>query len=328
MASEDRRGDSGTGTEAGAEAGAGSGTGGAAEPSLRAHPRVHWQRPDRARVPARRIVSLVPSLSEALVALGLGDRLVGVTEYCVEPPGAFDGLPRLGGTKDADVAAIAACEPDLVIANQEENTARVVRQLAELGIDVWVSYPRTVREGVHLLAELAELGADEAARARVVEPARAALAEAEARRRSRVGSAGEPRVFCPIWRDPWMTVGRDTYIHDLIELCGGHNVFAGDGDGNRDGTGPGDGDGDGESKSGRRYPIVTLEAVVAAQPGVILLPDEPYAFGPGDAEELRQLEIPAARAGRIVPIDGSLVSWYGPRIAQAIQVLARIFATP
>lgn len=278
------------------------------------------------------------------MALGLGGRLVGVTEYCVEPPGAFDGLPRLGGTKDADVTAIVACEPDLVIANQEENTARVVRRLAERGIDVWVSYPRTVREGVELLAELAELGADAAARARVVAPARAAWVEAEARRRQRIGpglapgvapglepglaQGGEPgaesgvapgvapgvgpalgpRVFCPIWRDPWMTIGRDTYVHDLIELCGGRNVFADEGD--------------------RRYPIVPLEAVVAAQPEVILLPDEPYAFGPGDAEELRQLAIPAAEAGRIVPIDGSLVSWYGPRIAQAIQVLARIFATP
>jgi ABC-type Fe3+-hydroxamate transport system substrate-binding protein len=300
LASEERRSRSGTGgeTETGDPAGVD------VEAGLRTHPRVHWQRPDPARAPARRIVSLVPSLSEALVALGLGQRLVGVTEYCVEPPGAFDGLPRLGGTKDADVAAIVACEPDLVIANREENTARVVRRLAERGIDVWVSYPRTVREGVQLLAELAELGADEAARARVVAPARAALTGAEARQLQEAG----PRVFCPIWRDPWMTIGRDTYIHDLIELCGGRNVFADERD--------------------RRYPIVTLEAVVAAQPEVILLPDEPYAFGPGDVEAFRQLAIPAARTGRIVPIDGSLVSWYGPRIAQAIQVLARIFATP
>ena len=98
---------------------------------LRSHPRVHWSEKDLGDRPRRRIVSLVPSLSEAIELLGMGDRLVGVTEYCVLPEGAFDGLPKLGGTKDADVAAIAALAPDLVIANEEENTARVVRQLAE-----------------------------------------------------------------------------------------------------------------------------------------------------------------------------------------------------
>ena len=106
---------------------------------LRSHPRVHWSEKDLGDCPHRRIVSLVPSLSEAIELLGLGDRLVGVTEYCVLPEGAFDGLPKLGGTKDADVEAIVAVSPDLVIANQEENTARVVRKLAEHGIDVWVT---------------------------------------------------------------------------------------------------------------------------------------------------------------------------------------------
>ena len=106
-----------------------------------------------------RIVSLVPSLSEAIEVLGLGDRLVGVTAYCVHPAGAFARLPKLGGTKDADFEAIAALSPDLVIANQEENTPRVVRKLADRGIDVWVSYPRSVQAGAGLLADLAGLGA-------------------------------------------------------------------------------------------------------------------------------------------------------------------------
>ncbi|HKK52211.1 MAG TPA: helical backbone metal receptor [Myxococcota bacterium] len=287
---------------------------------LRSHPRVHWHpgRVDGARV--RRIVSLVPSLSEALVALGLGDRLVGVTEYCVEPPGAFDGLPRLGGTKDADVEAIASCEPDLVLANQEENTARVVRRLAQRGIDVRVTYPRTVREGVRLLSELADLGADATTRSRILAPVEQAWSAAEARRRPGEG----PRVFCPIWRDPWMTIGPETYIHDLLELSGGCNVFGRGAPKTVDGA-PDPGAG---APRERRYPVVSLEAVEATQPEVILLPDEPYAFGSEDAEQLGLLDVPAAKTGRIVPIDGSLVSWYGPRIAQAIQVLAAIFAKP
>jgi ABC-type Fe3+-hydroxamate transport system substrate-binding protein len=276
---------------------------------LLAHPRVHasWESlAATGREHPRRIVSLVPSLSEALVRLGLGDRLVGVTAYCVHPPGAFDRLLRVGGTKDTDVDAITALEPDLVIANQEENTARVVRRLADREIDVWVTYPRTVGEGVELLAAMAALGASPADRAREVEPARRAYAWACAR--SARGGQGTP-VFCPIWRDPWMTVGSDTYIHDLLRLCGGDNVFAQDG-----------------TLGERRYPIVTLSEVAAADPSVILLPDEPYAFADRDLRELGGLDCGASREGRIHLIDGTLVSWYGPRIAQAIQVLAAILA--
>jgi ABC-type hemin transport system substrate-binding protein len=277
------------------------------------HPHVHAH-VDTLPPPesAARIVSLVPSLSEALVALGLGSRLVGVTTYCVQPPGAFDALPKLGGTKDADVDAAIALAPDLVIANHEENTARIVRRLAEAGIDVWVTYPRTVREGVALLRELASLGATPAAVERSVVPAERALEEA---RRSAEAQASRPRVFCPIWRDPWMTIGRDTYIHDMIEVCGGTNALA-------------DAGREAEAAAGRRYPLVGLDAVERAAPDVILLPDEPYAFDESDRRALAGLDCPAARDGRIHLIDGTLVSWYGPRIAEAIRVLGGILADP
>jgi ABC-type Fe3+-hydroxamate transport system substrate-binding protein len=285
---------------------------------LRDHRHVHWHRATFGSAAPRRIVSLVPSLSEALVVLGLGDRLVGVTEYCVHPARAFEGLPKVGGTKDADVAAIAALAPDLVIANQEENTARVVRALAKQEIDVWVTYPRSVAEGVTLLEDLARLGASDEAVSRCVTPVRAAFEAAETRRAQASGateSRSRPRVFCPIWRDPWMTIGRDTYIHDLLELCGADNAFAGPAPGAVGGAG-----------AGRRYPMLSLDDLVAAAPEVILLPDEPYAFGATDLEALARLDMPAARSGRIHLIDGTLVSWYGPRIAEAIRVLAGFFA--
>lgn len=282
--------------------------------ALRAHPRVHWDPSGFVPREKRRIVSLVPSLSEALVVLGLADRLIGVTRFCVHPAHAFDGLPQVGGTKDADVEAIVALGPDLVIANQEENTERIVRELAEHDIEVWVTHPETVREGAALLGELAGLGATSEAIARVVTPVEraveAALERAE-RARNEPGTR-RPRVFCPIWRDPWMTIARGTYIHDMLELCGGENPFA-EPDANR---------------RDRRYPIVRLEDVVRAQPDVILLPDEPYAFAEEDRQELASLDCPAARDARIHLIDGTLVSWYGPRIAEAIRVLAEIFATP
>lgn len=255
-------------------------------------------RPHLSHPPAR-IVSLVPSLTEALFALGLGPRVVGVTDWCVHPADAVRGLPRVGGTKDADAGAIAALRPDLVIANREENTRRVVERIRAAGIPVWVTYPRTVAEGAALLRELAGLGAAPEAVAAVVEPVERALADAE-----QAGPCATVRVFCPIWRDPWMSVGPDTYAQSLLALCGGANVFA--------------------NLTGRRYPIVTLAEVEAAQPEVILLPSEPYAFSERDVSELRGLQIPAATRGCISLIDGTWVSWYGPRIAHAVPALREL----
>ncbi len=249
--------------------------------------------------PPERIVSLVPSLTESLFELGLGDRVVGVTEWCVHPREAVAALPKVGGTKTPDLQAVRDLAPDLVIANHEENRRSDVARLREAGLRVWVTYPRTVQEGAALLAEMVGLGATPETAARVVAPVLRAVEGAAAAQR--VGREDGPTVFCPIWRDPWMTVGSDTYIHDLIDLCGGRNVFAERGD--------------------RRYPRVTLDDVVAAGPQVILLPDEPYAFGPRDAAELGTLDLPAARDGRIHLIDGTLASWYGPRIRRAIETL-------
>jgi ABC-type Fe3+-hydroxamate transport system substrate-binding protein len=243
-----------------------------------------------------RIVSLVPSLTEALFALGLGERVVGATDWCVHPADALAAVPRVGGTKDPDLAAIERLRPGLVIANREENTRRTVRQLEAAGVPVWVTYPRTVVEAAALLRELALLGGRSAELASVVAPVEDAIAAAQRDRPD-----APVRVFCPIWKDPWMAVGSDTYAHDLIELCGGRNVFAG--------------------LASRRYPIVRDEEIAAAAPEVILLPDEPYAFGAEHAAALRALPLPAAAAGRIHCVDGTLLSWYGPRIRRAIELL-------
>lgn len=246
---------------------------------------------------ARRIVSLVPSLTESLFALGLGDRVVGVTDWCIHPAAEVAKLPKVGGTKDTDVDAIVALAPDLVVANHEENTKRVVDRLEAAGLRVWVTYPRTVQEGAALLRQLGQrLGALPQSMRDVVDPVDAEIEAALAAR-----PAAPARVFCPIWRDPWMTIGRDTYVHSMIELVGGANVFA--------------------DHSDRRYPRVGLDEVVAAAPDVILLPDEPYAFGPRDVAELAELGRRSGRAWRIHCVDGTWVSWYGPRIRPALRGL-------
>jgi len=244
----------------------------------------------------RRIVSLVPSLTEALFALGLGDRVVGATDWCVHPADRVAAVPKVGGTKTPSISRIVELRPDLVIANREENRRRDVERLESAGIEVWVTYPRTVEDGARLLRELAELGAAPEAVAHTVARVEEAVAEALASRPERATP-----VFCPIWRNPWMAVGGDTYADDMLSLCGGHNVFA--------------------APAERRYPIVEVEAIIAAQPEVILLPDEPYAFGPRDVAVLAALDIPASRDRRIHLIDGTLVSWYGPRIRLALASL-------
>ena len=256
-----------------------------------------------ARGSPRRIVCLVPSLTEALFALGLGERVVGVTDWCVHPADGVAGLPKLGGTKNPSRERILELRPDLVIANREENTRRDVEHLEKAGLTVWVTDPRSVQDAVLLLRELAALGAPEEALREVVEPIEAALRSASAR-----PAAPRTRVFCPIWKRPWMAVGHDTYAHDLLRVCGGDNVF--------------------EDRAERRYPIVEEAEIVAAAPEVILLPDEPYAFGPRDVAELSSLPVPAARVGRIHCVDGTLVSWYGPRIARAIETLSPLLAAP
>ena len=256
----------------------------------------------------RRIVSLVPSLTEALFELGLGPRVVGATDWCVHPAAAVADLPRVGGTKNPSLARVLELRPDLVIANQEENRERDVARLRAAGVEVWVTYPRTVADGVAVVRELAALGAP---RERA-EPLIASLETALAHARS-TAPARRTRVFCAIWKRQWMAVGADTYADDLIALCGGENVF---------------GVGTAGSARERRYPIVDEAQIAAAQPEVILLPDEPYAFGARDVAELTALATPASAAGRIHCLDGTLISWYGPRIARAIGEVSALLADP
>ncbi len=243
--------------------------------------------------PPRRIVSLIPSTTETLCALGLADALVGVTAYCREPREALAGKTRVGGEKDPDLELIRSLRPDLVVANVEENLAEHVRTLRGWDIPVWVTYPRTVADGVQLIRELGQLtGAGERADA-LARPLEDRLARVAA------ASAARPavRVFYAIWRQPWMTIGADTYIHDMLRVCGAANVF-----------------GDRE-----RYPTVTLSEVAGRRPDLVLLPDEPFRFRPAHVAEV------AGCAARVLLVDGKPFSWHGPRIGDALATLPALF---
>ncbi len=246
--------------------------------------------------PPRRIVSLLPSTTETLCALGLAKALVGITAYCVEPRELVRGKPHVGGTKDPDLERIRALAPDLVVANIEENLREHVETLRGWGIPVWVTYPRTVIDGIRMIAQLGEIAGAQARAAAIVGELEAALA------RVSEGTAARPPVdvFYAIWREPYMTINADTYIHDLLAVAGGRNVFA---------------------DRPERYPAVTLDEVAARRPEVILLPDEPYRFRRAHVKDFERC------GGRVHLVDGKLFSWYGPRIAEALRAVPALLTS-
>lgn len=251
--------------------------------------------------PPRRIVSLVPSLTEALFAFGLGERVVGVTHFCVEPREATARLPKVGGTKAVDAARVLALAPELVVASAEENRREDVEPLLAAGLAVYVTLPTTVAGAIAMLRDLAGLTGAGAEAEAIVAEAEAALA---ALREATPTLSGPVSVFCPIWRDPYMTIGPDTYLHDVIAVCGGRNVF-----GDRQ----------------ERYPTVTLEEVARLNPEVILLPSEPYRFRQRHLADFAPFpQVAAVRSGRLHLVDGRLLCWYGPRIAQSLRRLAEL----
>lgn len=280
--------------------------------------------------PPRRVVSLVPSLTESLFVLGLGETVVGVTDFCVRPVGAVDALPHVGGTKNPRVDEIVALQPDLVLANQEENTPETVEALQAAGVPVWVTFPRSVASALeHLRAVIGVFEKPQAAQ--LVRTLEVAVEYAEAV----AADAPGRRYFCPIWQGGegegsawWMTFNRDTYAHDVLRVAGGENVFAG-----RERRYPlaADlGEGSPAEAEGRdtRYPRVSADEVRAAAPEVILLPDEPFVFDAGHQERFEAAfeATPAVAAGRVYRVDGSLITWHGTRLARALQELPALFA--
>lgn len=237
----------------------------------------------------RRVVSLVPSLTEAIAVTQPGV-LVGVTDWCTHP-GDLDAV-RLRGPKNPDVAAIVALRPDLVVANQEENRCIDVERLRAAGVPVWVTRICDLDEAFASLNRLF----------------REAFGLAETPgwlRRADAEWAGPPvssglRVAVPVWRDPWLWVGSGTYAHDLLTRLGWSNSAAAFGDG---------------------YPKAGVDRVLAKRPEMVLLPDEPYPFCASDG--------PEAFGGvptRLVP--GRALFWFGPAMVEARRVLEALAGSP
>ncbi len=233
--------------------------------------------------PVRRVVSLVPSLTEAIASVDAG-LLVGATDWCTHP--ADLDVARVRGTKNPDIRAILDLAPDLVVANQEENRELDVRRLREVGLPVWVTRIETVDGAFASMRRLFSeaLGRD----------VPGWLAEAE-RLWAEPAQSVRGRVAVAIWRDPWMVVGRDTFTGDLVSRVGWEHAYADADD---------------------RYPHVALADLDRADLDLVLLPDEPYVFTAEDGPE-------SFTKVRTALVSGRLLTWYGPSLLEARALLGR-----
>ena len=230
--------------------------------------------------PAQRVVSLVPSLTEA-VACARPEALVGATEWCTHP--AELDVPRVRGTKNPDTRAIAALSPDLVIANKEENRELDVRRLRDAGVPVWVTDIETVDGAFASIERLFDLALGWP-RPDWLDLARQAW--------SAPPPPDPPRVAVAVWRDPWMWVGPDTFTGDLLRRAGFDHVL-----------------GDRHREDGR-YPTLAADAIEAQGLDAVLLPDEPYVFTADDGPE-------AFASTPTALVNGRLLTWYGPSLVPA-----------
>jgi cobalamin transport system substrate-binding protein len=248
--------------------------------------------------PPQRIVSLVPSATELIFALGGEDRLVGRTDYCDYPPAARS-KPSVGGMIAPNLETIVALRPDLVIATTSGNRAETFAKLKQIGIPVYAVHAHRVAEMLDVTARLGELTGRQATVATLVATVERRLhAVAEA-----VRPFPRPRVLYVLWPDPLLVPGRDAIVTELVALAGGESITAAE---------RGD------------YPRFSIEAAVARAPDVILLARHGTGTGPMARDKWDRLSsLPAVKAGRIHPVDGNLLHRYGPRVVDGVETLAR-----
>lgn len=253
-----------------------------------------------------RIVSLVPSLTELLCSLGLRDALVGRTGFCIHPREALREVPKVGGTKDVDIERVRALAPSHLVVNVDENEKPTVEVLSRFVPEVVVTHPIGVEDNLALIGRFGALFDRRPQAALLADRFASALAGLRARR-----CAPVPVVYL-IWKDPWMTVGPDTFVARMLAEAGMVALSP-----------PGE----------ARYPVVDLDWIRDSGAAAVLLSSEPYRFGERHARELAAalasataVQADARTGGRRAPacltIDGEMTSWYGSRAIEGLDYLA------
>jgi iron complex transport system substrate-binding protein len=248
--------------------------------------------------PPRRIVSLVPSATEIIYALGGEDRLVGVTDFC-DFPAAARGKRSVGGMIAPSLEILTTLAPDLVLGTREGNRHETFEQIRRLGVPVYLVHAGNVREMLDAIGRLGAL----TGRADAVAPLVARLEERIGAVTAAVRGLRRPRVLYVLWPEPLIVPARASLITELIGLAGGDSITA--------------------AESGD-YPRFSLEAAVARAPEVIILADHGSGTGTQQREKWERLRsLPAVRAGRLFSVDGSILHRYGPRLVTGLEQLAR-----
>jgi ABC-type Fe3+-hydroxamate transport system substrate-binding protein len=234
--------------------------------------------------PPRRIISVVPSQTELLFDLGLEEEVIGITKFCVHPESWFRNKTRVGGTKKLNIEKIRSLQPDLIIANKEENEQEQIEALAK-EFPIWISDISSIEEALQMIDGI---GAIVNREAKANELIKDIVTGFELLQRSAV----KKRVAYFIWYQPWMAVGGDTFVSDVIQKIGWENAL----------------------KDQKRYPEISIERLKEYQPDIVLLSSEPFPFKEKHAAEIKAAMPEAA----VLLVDGEMFSWYGSRMLKAV----------
>ncbi len=237
----------------------------------------------------KRIVSLVPSITELLYDLGLYQNIVGRTKFCIHPKEPLKTVAKIGGTKNVNFDRVAALQPDLIIANKEENQKEQIEHLSE-HFPVWISDISTFADAMEMIKQLGIILEKPNEANAIIQQSTTLLSEIKKQKKQRAAYL--------IWQKPYMSIGKDTYIHDMLFHCGFENVFG----------------------DQIRYPTFTLAELKERQPEIILLSSEPFPFKQKHITELQQI-FPNC----IIQLaDGEAFSWYGTRFLKTFSYLKEI----
>lgn len=245
----------------------------------------------------KRIVSLVPSQTELLYDLGLENELVGITKFCIHPETVFRTKARVGGTKKIDFAKIRALNPDLIIGNKEENEKEQIEALMH-DFPVWMSDIKNLEDACEMIHKIGEITGTQSKALEITSKIKTDFHELK----NSIFPLNKVKVAYFIWKDPYMTIGGDTFINHILEALNFENVFK---------TKPG------------RYPEITLEEIILAKPKFIFLSSEPYPFKEKHIEGLQKI----APGSTIRLVDGEMFSWYGSRLLHAPKYFRKLLNT-
>ncbi|MEX2597321.1 MAG: helical backbone metal receptor [Salibacteraceae bacterium] len=226
----------------------------------------------------QRIVSLVPSQTELLFDLGLGDRVVGITKFCIHPERWFRTKTRIGGTKSVNLKKIIQCQPDLIIANKEENTESDINKLSEK-YPIWISDIKSLESALEMIRDVGFITDSNVESVEIEKEVRSRFDKLSNNKKAK-------KVLYLIWKDPFMAAGRDTFINEMLQFTGFENAI---------------------SSTESRYPSLSVDNVNKLNPELILLSSEPFPFKGKHTEEVKKLfpDIP------VIEVDGERFSWYG-----------------